>query len=117
AAANRCADLAGTGNDRYIATLAAWFAGDPDPAFATFDDVVAAGRQSGVDAVMLGSMATMVAASTGRVDCATRLLASIDSAAAGPLSALLDGGVVGVRALVSAATGDDDTGRATLGEA
>ena len=82
AAANRCADLAGTGNDRYIATLAAWFAGDPDPALATFDDVVAAGRQSGVDAVMLGSMATMVAASTGRLDCATRLLASIDVAAA-----------------------------------
>jgi DNA-binding SARP family transcriptional activator len=117
AAADRCAELAAGGGDRHIVALARWFAGHPEPAMATLPEIVADGRRSGTGTVMLGALAVLVAASTGQVADAERLLASLDEAATGPLSPLLDGAVIASRAVVAAARGDDDAARAVLTEA
>ena len=63
---------------------------------------------------MLGTIATMVLASAGRTDEAAAQLALTEQAAASSMSALLGGALVGVRALLAAAMGDDDRARHLL---
>jgi LuxR family transcriptional regulator, maltose regulon positive regulatory protein len=116
-AATRCADLAGGTNDRHVLALARWFAADPQPALDTCDDVVADASCSGVDAVLLGTMATMVLAFAGRTAEAARQLAATERAASGPIGPLMLGALIGVRALLCAATGDDDGARLIVKEA
>ena len=113
-AATRCATLADGSTDRHVLALARWFAGDPTPALATCDDLVADTARGHVGAVMLGTIATMVLASAGRTDEAGAQLALTEQAAASSMSALLGGALVGVRALLAAATGDDDRARLVL---
>jgi LuxR family maltose regulon positive regulatory protein len=117
AAAERCAELAAGGNDRHILALARWFAGDPEPGMATLHEIAADARRSGTGRVNFGALAVLVAASTGQIGEAERLLASLDEAATGPLSPLLEGAVIASRALVAAARGDDEAARAVLVEA
>jgi LuxR family transcriptional regulator, maltose regulon positive regulatory protein len=116
-AATRCADLAGATSDRHVLALARWFAADPQPCLDTCDQVVADASCSGVDAVLLGTMATMVLASAGRTAEAARQLAATERAAGGPVGPLMLGALVGVRTLLSAAIGDDDGARLIVKEA
>ncbi len=113
-AAERCARLADDSNDRHVLALAQWFAGNPSPALAACDELAADTARSQTDAVLLGTMATMVLATAGRTDEAAVRLARTEQAASGPMSALLGGALVGVRALLAAATGDDDRARLLL---
>ena len=76
------------------------------------DDIVADSQRSKVDGVALGAFATMVLASTGRVDEASDQLAITEAAAGdGPLVPLMRGYLTGIRALVAAARGDDAAAR------
>ena len=113
-AATRCAALADGSTDRHVMALARWFAGDPNPALAACDDLVADTARGHVGAVMLGTIATMVLASAGRTDEAGAQLALTEQAAASSMSALLGGALVGVRALLAAAMGDDEGARLVL---
>jgi DNA-binding SARP family transcriptional activator len=113
-AAGRCVELAGGSTARHVLALARWFAGDPRPALASCDSIAADAGRTRVDAVALGSFATMVLASAGRVDEAVARLAATERAATGPLALLMRGYLVGIRALVAAAGGDDGSARATL---
>jgi LuxR family transcriptional regulator, maltose regulon positive regulatory protein len=116
-AAERCAELAVGGTDRHIVALARWFAGDPEPALATLAEIDADARRSGTGRVMLGALAVAAAASGGQQCHAVRLLGALEEAAAGPLSALLEGAVIAARSLVAAAGGDDVAARAVLTDA
>ena len=116
-AAERCAALAGESNDRHVLALAQWFAGDPSLALDTCDEIVAGAARSQVDGVFLGTIASLVLAHAGRVDDAIAQLDATMRAAAGPLSPLLEGAVLGVRALLAVATGDDEAARQLLSDA
>ena len=102
--ATRCTELAGDMTMRHAAALARWYAGDLAPAVAALDDIVADSQRSKVDGVALGAFATMVLASTGRLDEAIDQLAATEAAAGdGPLVPLMRGYLIGNRALVAAA--------------
>ena len=114
-AAAACAGLAGESTLRHVLPLARWYAGDPQPAIDALDAVIADADRSQVDAVALGAFATMVLASTGRLDAAAQRLAVTELAArGGPVVPMMRGYVVGIRALVAAAHGDDAAARAEL---
>lgn len=114
-AASSCARLAGDSTLRHVLAMAQWFAGDPQLALDALDEVIVDAERSLVDAVALGSFATMVLATTGRVAEAMERLASTERAArGGPVVPLMGGYLAGNRALVAAAGGDDDGARATL---
>ena len=67
AAAADCAARAGDTTARHALALAQWYAGDPAPALASCDAIAADASRSRVDAVALGSFATMVLATAGRL--------------------------------------------------
>jgi LuxR family transcriptional regulator, maltose regulon positive regulatory protein len=113
-AATRCASLAGDSNDRHVLALAHWLAGNPAPALAACEEMIADAARSRLDAVILGTTATMVLATAGRTGEAAARLQFTEQAASGPISALLRGALVGVRALLAAATDHDDDARAML---
>jgi LuxR family maltose regulon positive regulatory protein len=113
-AARRCVELAGDTTARHAGALAQWFAGDPRPALDACDVIAADAGRSRVDGVALGAFATMVLATAGRLDEASACLARTERAGTGPVSALMRGYMIGVRALVAAAHGDDDSARHTL---
>jgi DNA-binding SARP family transcriptional activator len=113
-AAERCVELAGGSTSRHILALARWYTGDPQPALAALDAIVADTSRSRLDAVALGSFATMVLAATGRLTEASERLAATEAAADGPLAVLMRGYLVGIRALVAAAHGDDEEARRVL---
>jgi DNA-binding SARP family transcriptional activator len=112
-----CARLAGTSNDRHVLALARWFAGDPTLALATCDEIADDAGRSRVDRVFLGTLATMILASSGRTDEAAEQLARVERAASGTVGPLLAGALVGVRALVAAAAGNDGAAQDVLGAA
>ena len=115
AAAEHCAQLAGDTNLRHALPLARWFAGDPRPALTAMEEIVADSHRSSIDSVALGSFATMVFATVGRVDEACAQLEFVERAAAGgTLLPLMQGYLVGIRALVAVACGDDDSARGIL---
>ena len=116
-AAQRCARLAGDAADRHVVALVEWFVGNPLPALQTAEAMdVDAGTRSQVNAVILGSVRTMVLASAGLVDEASRRLADTERAVSGSASALMLGALVGIRALLAAAQGDDDHAHGVLEE-
>ncbi len=113
--ATRCTELAGDMTMRHAAALAHWYAGNVGPAESSLDDIVADCQRSKVDGVALGAFATMVLASTGRVDEASGQLAMTEAAAGdGPIVPLMGGYLTGIRALVAAARGDDAAAREVL---
>jgi DNA-binding SARP family transcriptional activator len=116
-AARRCAQIAGDGTSRHVLPLAQWFAGDARAALASCDAIVAEMDRSQIDAVTLGSFATTVLASAGRLEEASCQLARLECAASGSLSALIQGSLVGARAVVAVAGGDDDGARKILEDA
>ena len=73
--------------------------------------------RSQVDAVTLGSFVTTVLATAGRLDEAPCQLARLECAASGSLSALIQGSLVGARAAVAVAAGDDGMARTILEDA
>ncbi len=112
--AGNSARLAGTSTDRHVLALARWFAGDPTLAVATCDEIAGDAGRSGVDSVFLGTLATMILASAGRTDEAAEQLARVERAASGTVGPLLAGALVGARALVAAAEGNDHDARDVL---
>ena len=95
--------------------MANWFAGDPAPAVESVDAIVADADRSLADAVALGAFATMVLASTGRLDeAAERLARTEEAASGGSVVPMIRGYLIGVRALVAAAGGDDAAAREIL---
>ncbi len=115
-AAQRCARLAGDSADRHVVALVEWFAGNPLPALRTAEAMDVDASRSQINAVILGSIRTMVLASAGLVDEAARRLADTERAVSGSASALMLGALVGIRALLAAAQGDDDHARRVLEE-
>jgi DNA-binding SARP family transcriptional activator len=113
-AATAAADLAGGSTVRHVLPLAQWFAGEPRPALAACAEIAGDAARSRIDGVALGTFTAMVLATAGRVDEAAARVATIESAASGPLSPRMRGYLVGVRALLAAARGDDDTARDEL---
>ncbi|MGI9030394.1 MAG: BTAD domain-containing putative transcriptional regulator [Ilumatobacteraceae bacterium] len=114
-AATSCVRLAGDSTLRHALAMARWFAGDPQPALDALADVILDAERSQVDAVALGSFATMVLATTGRVAEAGQRLAITERAArGGPLVPMMGGYLCGNRALVAAAGGDDASACAIL---
>jgi len=117
AAAMRCAELAGDTNLRHALPLAHWFAGDPRPALDALDVIVDDAHRTTIDSVALGSFATMVFATAGRVGDACAQLEFVERAAAGgSLLPLMQGYLVGIRTMVAVARGDDDAARAIAAE-
>jgi DNA-binding SARP family transcriptional activator len=116
-AATAAATLADGNTVRHVLPLVQWFAGDPTPALAACDEIAADATRSRVDGVALGAFASMLLASAGRVDEATERLAATEAASNGPLPARMRGYLIGVRALLAAARGDDDSARDILAAA
>jgi DNA-binding SARP family transcriptional activator len=116
-AATHCARLAVGSNERHVLSLAQWFAGRPSPALQVCDEITDDARRSQVDAVILGSLSTMVLATAGRLDEAAAQLAFTERAASGPVSPFMRGALIGVRALVAAAMTDEDRARVIIEEA
>ena len=115
ASAVRCTELAGEMTMRHAAALARWYAGDVGAAESSLDDIITDSQRSKVDGVALGAFATMVLASTGRVDEALDQLAFTEAAVGdGPLVPLMRGYLTGISALVAAARGDDAAARSVL---
>ena len=113
-AATRCAVIAGDGTSRHVLTIARWFSGDARAAIESCDSIVSDIDRSQVDAVSLGSFVTTVLATAGRLGEASCQLARLECAASGSLSALIQGNVVGARAAVAVAAGDDGVARTTV---
>ena len=114
-AAGRCVELAGDSTLRHVQAMADWFAGDPEPAIEALDAVIADANRSLADAVALGAFATMVLATTGRLDEAAERLAHTEEAASGgSVVPMMRGYLIGVQALVAAAGGDDAAARQIL---
>ncbi len=116
-AAKRCSQIAGDATSRHVLPLAQWYLGDARTALAACDVIVADMDRSQIDAVTLGSFATTVLATAGRLEEASCQLARLECAASGSLSALIRGNLVGARAVVAAAGGDDDGARKILEDA
>jgi DNA-binding SARP family transcriptional activator len=116
-AATTAADLADGNTVRHVLPLVQWFAGDPRPALAAGVEIERDAARSRVDGVALGTFAAMVLATAGRVDEAAARVATIESASSGPLSPRMRGYLIGVRALLAAARGNDDDARDELAAA
>jgi LuxR family maltose regulon positive regulatory protein len=115
-AATRCAALAGeTSTMRHVVALTAWYAGDPQPALADCDSIIADAASTPVDGLALGAFATMILATAGRADEAVEQLRRAErSAVGGAIAPLMRGYLIGIRALLAAAQGDDAEARAVL---
>jgi DNA-binding SARP family transcriptional activator len=108
-AATRCAQIAGDATSRHVLTLAQWFVGDARAALASCQAIVSDLDRSQIDAITLGSFATTVLATAGRVEEASGHLARLERTASESVSALIRGNLIGARAAVAVA-GDDDGG-------
>ena len=120
-AATRCADESDGATTRHALALAEWYAGRPERALATVDEIVADASRSSIDAVALGALATLVHAGAGRIEEAAGALAIAERAstatAAGGPGPLMRGILTGARAFLAVAAGDDATARSELVEA
>ena len=112
--AQRCARMPAASCDRHVLALAKWFNAEPRLALDTCGDIIEEARHTSVAEVFLGTLATTVLASSGRVAEADDQLARTERAASGTVGLLLTGALAGVRALVAAARGDDEHAGAVL---
>ena len=108
ASAERCARMPAASCDRHVLALAKWFAAEPRLALDTCGDIIDEARHTRVAEVFLGTLATTLLASSGRITEADDQLARTERAASGTVGLLLTGALAGVRALVAAARGDDE---------
>jgi DNA-binding SARP family transcriptional activator len=107
-AARRCADLGGPAfTGRHAVAVAEWYAGRPDLALDTLDEIRRDRAASRVDQLTLGAFTTMVSATAGRLAEAREALAMAEAATVGSAHPLMTGYVAGARALVAAAEGDE----------